>query len=188
MPAKKVNSLNDVIFGNKSIETNARIQPPNRGPVASDPEWNELVDVVQDTTIGHHHDGVDSRGVAGTIILKTGQNLITIPAGTQNSGLVQVQSNVSQFGTYTSIGASLASPPSGFDESYYVGANVLFNNFFLIVGRSPTTWAVDPSSMTWVLDVTNYEYALDGTKPTVTASYGPQRQFSVNWQIFGTKP
>src|SRR5437867_5389676 len=64
MPAKKVNNTSDVIWGNKNVESNARLLPPSRGPVSSDPEWNELVDVLQDPTIGHRHDGSDSRSLS----------------------------------------------------------------------------------------------------------------------------
>ena len=62
MPAKKVNTVQDVIWGNKSVENNARLLPPPRGPSSTDPEWNELVDTVQDPALGHAHSGAASDG------------------------------------------------------------------------------------------------------------------------------
>ncbi len=68
MPAKKVNAPTDVIWGNKGIETEARLLPRTGPPVSTDPEWNELVDTLQDPAIGHNHDGINSASIAHAIL------------------------------------------------------------------------------------------------------------------------
>ncbi len=189
MPAKKVNTLNDVIFGNKTIENNARLLPPNRGPVSTDPEWNELVDVLQDLTIGHHHDGVDSRFIPNRILLK-GQNTLTIPAGQEDSGFVTVATGFSVTGASAMTG--IASVPSTTNEVFTVqtqlspffGGSLLLDAF-----RSPTSWTVSTDLQVNIAFFALTEPGLfgwDGSTPpvnTVTPVYGAARSVVINWAI-----
>jgi len=102
MPAKRVNTVQDVIWGNKSVENNARLLPPPRGPNSSDPEWNELVDAVQDPTIGHGHTGAAGDGKLISSGLNsypfTGQSGWSIPPNvTVTAGPYNVPNNGNKF-------------------------------------------------------------------------------------------
>ncbi len=187
MPAKKVNSLNDVIFGNKSVETSARLLPPNRGPVSTDPEWNELVDALQDLTIGHHHDGVDSRFIPNRILLK-GQNTLTIAAGSSDSGFVTVATGFNVTGSSAMTG--IASVPSGLNETFTVQTQIspFFGGSLLLdVFRSPTSWSVSTDLSTSHFALTEPGlFGWDGSTPpvnTVTPVYGAARSVVINWAI-----
>ncbi len=90
MPAKKVNTTNDVIWGNKSVESNARQLPPSRGPATTDPEWNELVDTVQDPTLGHAHSGAANDG------RKIAPSSLNPPAATNPHDVGGTQHNLAQ--------------------------------------------------------------------------------------------
>ncbi len=200
MPAKKVNSLSDVIFGNKNIEKNAMVLPPNRGPISTDPEWNELVDVLQDLTIGHHHDGADSRFLSPRILAK-GQNTLTIPAGQQASGFVAVLTGFNITGA--SAMTSTASAESTVNEGHTVLAQLsplLGGQLLLNAYRSPTNWSV---STDLGINAAFFDLAaLGATEPgfagfaawdeatpptnTVTPVYGAARSIVINWVIVVT--
>jgi hypothetical protein len=99
MPLPKVTKVDDVIWMDKTIQASvfADALNPHRFPVTTDPDWNSMIDVLQDLTIGHTHDGVNSANViknppsAGDLIVGNafGVRWTTLPKPTSAQQVLQ---------------------------------------------------------------------------------------------------